>query len=273
MKYIKFIITPVIACLLLFASCENDSQTVNENQLDSIKVEERNANQEFDFSALEKINEDELNDIEAGLIEAGKEISLIKEIQNFDTEEVPDLSAINDYLRYKGASPIDTERFYYQTEEIIRNPDAKATDLTQVLSETNMYSDAQLNLFLELDAQMSKASSFEESMNILDSFKRNVSESKELPSFEKNTMLLYASSMKGLMYTDYTSQKGFRDCINCVYRNKWRILGWGVFRSLPKVIFCIFTNLGNAWGMIWCILKALGSGIAYTFKAYCGKFC
>lgn len=272
MKNLKIITVPIIACLLFLTSCENDSQeNITEN--DKINNNELKEFTEFDFSKVDNITKDEILDIEQLLIEESKNVSLAKELKNYEGEENVDHSIINDYLKYQGRKTINTEEYFIKSENVIKNTDSKVDEFVDVLKEFNVYTDAQLRLFKELDALMITVDNFDQAVETLHNFERKINSDRELNNFEKNSMLLYTSTMRSLMYTDYNIQKGLWDCVNCVWKNKWRILGWGVFRSLPKVVGCIFSNLSNGGAMFWCILRALGSGVAYTFKHYCGSVC
>ena len=272
MKNLKFLIVPIISSFFFLLSCEKDSSDSFKEET-KVDVNQNRGDAEFDFAKVEELSLDEISSIEKSFIEETKNISLVKALQDYDGPDEVDHSIVNDYLVYKGEKPIDTREYYLVTEEIIRNPEASVEEFTAVLQETGVYSTVQLELFTELDAQMVTATTFEEAIETLTAFEGVIKENRELNTFDRNTMLLYMSTMKGLMYTDYAAQKGFWDCVNCVWRNGWKILGWGVFRSIPKVIGCIFSNLSNGWGMFWCILRALGSGVAHSFNRFCGSVC
>ena len=269
MKNLKIITVPIIACLLFLTSCENESGSQDFIDTDTANSIESTKEESFDFSRLETVEEE-------GLIEQ-LENDLIKNIDQFNDIEgleetvgdfKPDLNIFNDYLRYKGEKEIDVNTFYEKGKSILSDENASVDDFTNLLSEYKIYNDVQLDLFKSFDKAMSRDLSKDEYLREVDLFKESIHANRELTLADRNTMLIYASLIKGFVYTDhFDAQKN--QCKDCLKKNKWKIFGWGAFFWLMTLIPCIFTGPG----FIACILVMAGFWALYAIKIHCSWAC
>ncbi|RZT00168.1 hypothetical protein [Aquimarina brevivitae] len=268
MKNLKFITVPIMACLFFFISCEKE-ESKESTETRPIEIIEGQKEASFNFKQLEELQSGgHIEELEAALIKNADQFNDVEGLQQVVGDYTPNLELFNEYLRFKGEKEIDVESFYVQGQRILSNDEATVDEFIDLLGSNNIYTDAQLNLFKGLDEVMRQDLTKDQYLREVDAFKERVTQQEELSLSERNVMLLYASVVKGFIYTDhFTAEKN--KCKECMRKNRWRIFGWGAFYWLITLIPCIFSGPG----FIACIIATAGFWALYAIKVHCSGAC